>query len=286
MNTFRKLRRAIFFLSHLSDSLTLSISLSLCLSLSLVNYTDEVDRIERKIVSVEDMYGRANPKPEPPKFDAEDMRNMRQAEETRLLKAREMAKNDLYWHDIKVEKYLGLETEKIKWKQNQTYVEIFVRLDGFSGGMSAHESAKSEDVQVDLSRSRLCVHYKDEVIIDDKKLYKDIKVDLSTWVIVDNVLEICLLKFCRRGAGYAGGKSNADTFWRSLFSDEYLNALRVEDSKVHLDSTSSGTNDDMKKSVPEQYYETELDENYGVRVGNKARHSSNRPMITPNKNRR
>ena len=144
------------------------------------------------------MYGRANPKPEPPKFDAEDMRNMRQAEETRLLKAREMAKNDLYWHDIKVEKYLGLETEKIKWKQNQTYVEIFVRLDGFSGGMSAHESAKSEDVQVDISRSRLCVHYKDEVIIDDKKLYKDIKVDLSTWVIVDNVLEICLLKFCRR----------------------------------------------------------------------------------------
>ena len=25
---------------------------------------------------MEDMYGRANPKPEPPKFDAEDMKNM------------------------------------------------------------------------------------------------------------------------------------------------------------------------------------------------------------------
>ena len=200
----RKLRRAIFFLSHLSDSLTLSLclclslSVSLSLSLSLVNYTDEVDRIERKIVSVEDMYGRANSKPEPLKFDAEDMRNMRQAEETRLLKAREMAKNDLYWHDIKVEKYLGLETEKIKWKQNQTYVEILVRLDGFSGGMSVHTNRRKVKTFKWTFLDRGCVHYKDEVIIDDKKLYKDIKVDLSTWVIVDNVLEICLLKFCRR----------------------------------------------------------------------------------------
>ena len=232
---------------------------------------------------MEDMYGRANPKPEPPKFDAEDMKNMREAEETRLLKARETSKNELYWQEIEVEKCLGLETETIKWKQNQTYVEIFVRLDGYAGGMSAHESAKSEDVQVDMSRSRLSVRYKDDVIIDDKKLYKDIKVELSTWVIVDNVLEICLLKFCRRGAGYAGGKSNADTFWRSLFSDEYLNALRVEDSKVHLDSTSSLTEDDVKKSIPERYYETEFDENYGVRVGNKARHSSNRPMVARTK---
>ena len=255
----------------------------------LPNYThetDEVDRLERKVVNMEDMYGRANPKPEPPKFDAEDMKNMREAEETRLLKARETSKNELYWQEIEVEKCLGLETETIKWKQNQTYVEIFVRLDGYAGGMSAHESAKSEDVQVDMSRSRLSVRYKDDVIIDDKKLHKDIKVELSTWVIVDSVLEICLLKFCRRGAGYAGGKSNADTFWRSLFSDEYLNALRVEDSKVHLDSTSSLTEDDVKKSIPERYYETEFDENYGVRVGNKARHSSNRPMVVQNKNRR
>ena len=150
---------------------------------------------------MEDMYGRANPKPEPPKFDAEDMKNMREAEETRLLKARETSKNELYWQEIEVEKCLGLETETIKWKQNQTYVEIFVRLDGYAGGMSAHESAKSEDVQVDMSRSRLSVRYKDDVIIDDKKLCKDIKVELSTWVIVDSVLEICLLKFCRRGAG-------------------------------------------------------------------------------------
>ena len=136
---------------------------------------------------MEDMYGRANPKPEPPKFDAEDMKNMREAEETRLLKTRETSKNELYWQEIEVEKCLGLETETIKWKQNQTYVEIFVRLDGYAGGMSAHESAKSEDVQVDMSRSRLSVRYKDDVIIDDKKLYKDIKVELSTWVIVDNV---------------------------------------------------------------------------------------------------
>ena len=59
--------------------------------------------------------------------------------------------------------------------------------------------------------------------------------------------------------------TDADTFWWSLFSDDYLNALGVESSNTDV--------------VPHAYYESELDENYGVRVGNKARHSSNHPMI-------
>ena len=50
--------------------------------------TDEVDRLERKVVSMPSMYGRANPKPEPPSYDAEDMRKMRAAEEKDLLRAR------------------------------------------------------------------------------------------------------------------------------------------------------------------------------------------------------
>ena len=50
--------------------------------------TDEVDRLERKVVSMPSMYGRANPKPEPPSYDAEDMRKMRDAEEKDLLRVR------------------------------------------------------------------------------------------------------------------------------------------------------------------------------------------------------
>ena len=44
--------------------------------------------MERKVVSMPSMYGRANPKPEPPSYDAEDMRKMRAAEEKDLLRIR------------------------------------------------------------------------------------------------------------------------------------------------------------------------------------------------------
>jgi hypothetical protein len=40
---------------------------------------------------MEDMYGRANPKPAPPSYDAEDMRAMRAAEERAALEARSSA---------------------------------------------------------------------------------------------------------------------------------------------------------------------------------------------------
>mgnify|MGYP002631647832 CR=1 FL=1 len=221
---------------------------------------------------MQSMYGRANPKPEAPEFDAEDMRNMNLAEEKRLLDARETDRNEIYWKDIKIEPMLGLETELIKWRQNQTYVEVFIKLDQTMmprGG----EILRGDDFSVNISRTHLRVQYKDRVIVDKKKLFKDVKVDLSTWVIIDNVLEICLLKFCRRGAGYAGGRDNNDTFWRSLFSDDYLNALRLKD------------NSKTDKKVPEEYFQTEVDENYGVRNGNKARESSGRPMVSNRANR-
>jgi hypothetical protein len=40
---------------------------------------------------MEDMYGKANPKPLPPSYDAEDMRAMRAAEERAALEARASA---------------------------------------------------------------------------------------------------------------------------------------------------------------------------------------------------
>lgn len=51
--------------------------------------TDEVDRLERKVVGLEDMYGRSNPKPRPPTYDAEDMIRMKAAEESDALRLRE-----------------------------------------------------------------------------------------------------------------------------------------------------------------------------------------------------
>lgn len=50
---------------------------------------DEVDRLERKVVSMDDLFGRSNPKPKAPTYDAEDMLRMKAAEEADLLKLRD-----------------------------------------------------------------------------------------------------------------------------------------------------------------------------------------------------
>ena len=49
----------------------------------------------RQVATVEDMYGRANPKPIPPSYDADDMRAMRAAEERAALEARASATGEL-----------------------------------------------------------------------------------------------------------------------------------------------------------------------------------------------
>ena len=107
--------------------------------------TDEVDRLERKVVSMPSMYGRANPKPEPPSYDAEDMRKMRDAEEKDLLRARaaeasaaargsgafasSLADASAAWAEIDVPCGLGdAASDTVKWRQNQTFVEVFVAL--------------------------------------------------------------------------------------------------------------------------------------------------------------
>ena len=51
---------------------------------------DEVDRVERKIATVADMYGRADPRPLPPTYTAEDMKRMAAAEEEEMLEARRL----------------------------------------------------------------------------------------------------------------------------------------------------------------------------------------------------
>ena len=152
----------------------------------------------------EDMYGRANPKPTPPSFDADDVRKMRAAEEARLLAAR-ADDGDVAWLEIDVPRELGLELDRYKWRQNQSFVEVFVRLP---------RGCAKKDVRVEISATTLDVRVREERVINGA-LRATVKAELSTWVIVDDVLEIALLKKNRRGH-YDNGCTNADTFWYSV----------------------------------------------------------------------
>lgn len=208
---------------------------------------DEVDRLERKVVTQEEMYGRANPKPLPPSFDAEDMRKMRAAEETRLLRLRDASSEDA-WLAIGIPDTLGLTFDTYKWRQNQSFVEVFVKLP---------TGARKHDVEVTLDVRRLTVRVRGAAIIDGT-LHAAIKAELSTWIIVDDVLEISLLKRNRRGH-YENGTTNSDTFWPSLL---------IED--VSRDRA-------LPSIPPSEYYESEYE--IEADITNNARKSSSRPMI-------
>ena len=211
---------------------------------------DEVDRLERKVVTNEDMYGRANPKPMPPDFDAEDMRKMRAAEEARLLAARD-ARDDVAWLDIAIPEKLGLELERYKWRQNQSFVEVFVKLP---------RGTTKNDVDVSIDVKRLSVRVRDEVIVDGS-LYAVVKAELSTWIIIDDVLEICLLKKNRRGH-YDDKSDNSKTYWRSLVADEVAPFL-------------------LPAHAPSEYFRSEYE--IDVPINNNSRQSSSRPMIARRK---
>jgi hypothetical protein len=92
----------------------------------LLRVADEVDRVERKVVSVADMYGDANPKPKPPNFDAEDMRKMKLADERRLMALRDADRHTvaarvaggavagaaaIAWGEIEVAEGLGVDDD-------------------------------------------------------------------------------------------------------------------------------------------------------------------------------
>lgn len=174
---------------------------------------DEVDRLERAAAAssgisrqevMESMYGRLEPKPRGPSYSLEERAAMRAREhtETALLK---YSKHSQEYESITVPTDLGLECSAYKWRQNQSHVEIFIPLP---------ESFDKSKVQVDISPSAIRVELDERPILSGK-LFQDIKQDESTWYIVDNVLEISLLKRNRRG-NYADKTTNADTFWHSV----------------------------------------------------------------------
>jgi len=98
----------------------------------------------------------------------------------------------------------------------------------------------------------------------DDALRATVKAELSTWVIVDDVLEIALLKKNRRGH-YDNGCTNADTYWRTLLAE-----------------SADATTPALPPHAPNAYYDSEYDIERDM--GNHGRRSSNAPMIS-NKSR-
>ncbi len=101
------------------------------------------------------------------------------------------------------------EAGQVKWGQNRTVVEGFVKL--------PPKARSAADVAVVMRSDFLSVKVAGVTILAGA-LYRPIKAEASTWIIADGILEICLLKRFRRG-NYENGKSNADTFWFCLCRD-------------------------------------------------------------------
>lgn len=151
--------------------------------------------------------------------------------------------------EIDVPADLGADLGAYKWRQNQTYVEVFVLLPPHCAG--------SRHVDVTMTSDSLDVHVCGDAVLSGE-LFAPIKAEASTWLISDGILELSLLKRNRRG-NYENGCSNADTFW--------FGVLRGE--RLALDQP------------PPTYYDCEwVREPEGSGPGYKARGGSNKPMVS------
>ncbi len=169
------------------------------------------------------MYGRADPKPLAPAYTSEDLKKMRAANEAEQNTKRALLSGGGHGGEsafaaievghakgAEAGGALGLDCGAYKWTQTQSHVEVFVLIPPFT---------HSKCVTVEMSPGNLRVAVKGEALLEGS-LLKEIncKADGSTWFIRDaRVLEISMLKRYRRGLAYARGRTNADTFWRSLF---------------------------------------------------------------------
>lgn len=120
--------------------------------------------------------------------------------------AHQMALISSSYKHIDIPTDLGLDCGTYKWRQNQSYVEIFIPLPD-----SVDSAAK---IRVELKPGFISVEINERPFLRGT-LYRDIKAEDSTWFMQDGVLEITLLKYSRRGQ-YANGETNADTFWKSV----------------------------------------------------------------------
>ncbi|KAI8475993.1 MAG: hypothetical protein J3K34DRAFT_453232 [Monoraphidium minutum] len=123
------------------------------------------------------------------------------------------------WDEIVIPEGMGLEvSSRLKWRQTQTHVEVFVRLPApLLAQLAAGRSIKGK-VRVEVGPDALAVALAggDDAVVRGR-LFAGVKADASTWFIDDGMVSLRLLKRCRRGH-YADGATNADTWWRSLLA--------------------------------------------------------------------
>ena len=112
----------------------------------------------------------------------------------------------LAYRGLEIAPNLGEDCGTYKWRQTQTYVEVFVPLPA--------TCVVATDVSVNLTSTFVSVRVRGEPVVEGE-LHSPIKAEASTWVVVDGVLEMSLLKRNRRG-NYDDGCTNADTFWYSV----------------------------------------------------------------------
>lgn len=144
-----------------------------------------------------------------PNFSLEERRAMKKREEEERKMAQKMALVSQSYRQIDIPRDLGIDCGSYKWRQNQSYVEVFIPLSDYT-----FQEATDPKVAVDLQPKRLRVEINGRPILKGG-LYREIKAEESTWYMQDGVLEIVMLKRSRRGQ-YANGETNADTFWHAV----------------------------------------------------------------------
>lgn len=146
------------------------------------------------------MYGRAEPKPVPAQFSGEERAAMRRAQEAERAAARAMlaGAGGPAYAAVELPPQLSLDCQRYKWRQSQSHVEVFVPL---PVGLPARA------VHVQLSTRAISIVV-DEAPVLSGELWREIKAEESHWYISDGVLEVVMLKRCRRGH-YEAGTTNA-----------------------------------------------------------------------------
>ena len=152
-----------------------------------------------------------------------------------LLQARHSLRHALEWQRIEVPHDLGIDCGNYKWRQNQSCVEVFVRMPENVASSKVHPSSSPSLPQNRacsrrriLNQQTLNLHLRQvrvemtpcvlHITVDGDhlvggRLWAEIKQEDSTWQISGGILEFSLLKRSRRN-NYANGHTNADTFWR------------------------------------------------------------------------
>lgn len=149
---------------------------------------------------MESMYGRAEPKPAAARYSGEERAAMRRAQEADRTAARTIlaGAGGAAYAAVELPLQLSLDCQRYKWRQSQSHVEVFVPL---PAGLPARA------VRVQLSTRAISILV-DEAPVLVGQLWREIKAEESHWYVSDGVLEVAMLKRCRRGH-YEAGTTNA-----------------------------------------------------------------------------